>query len=263
VTPALARSYFAVTEQPGHQASAIQLEMLEARYSWAAKQAGGKDVLEAACGAGMGLAALAGVARSVEAGDVDAENLRSARAVCSRNPRIKVREFDAGELPFASESFDLVLLFEAIYYLPDVRRFFHEVQRVLRKGGALLIVTVNPEWSGFNSSPLKTRYWSAGDLLAALEEAGFAAQVQGAFPEPGGWTASAIRVVRSAAVALHLIPRTMRGKARLKRIFYGRLRAVPQQLASRGRSAQLEELQGGPYDRRYRVLYATARKAAA
>lgn len=263
MTPAIARSYFAVTEQPGHQASAIQLEMLEARYSWAAQQAGGKDVLEAACGAGMGLAALAAVARSVEAGDVDAENLRSARAVCAGIPNLSVREFAAGELPFASESFDLVLLFEAIYYLPDVRRFFAETQRVLRPGGALLIVTVNPEWNGFNPSPLKTRYWSAGELRTALQEAGFAAQVQGAFPESRGWTSSAIRVVRRAAVALHLIPRTMRGKARLKRIFYGRLKAVPQQLASRGRSAQLEELQGRPDQRRYRVLYATARKAAA
>jgi SAM-dependent methyltransferase len=211
----------------------------------------------------MGLAALAEVARSVEAGDVDAENLRSARAVCAGNPNVAVREFDAGELPFASESFDLVLLFEAIYYLRDAGRFFHEAQRVLRKGGAVLIVTVNPEWDGFNPSPLKTRYWSAGDLRAALEEAGFAAQVQGAFPESRGSTASAIRVVRSAAVALHLIPRTMRGKARLKRIFYGRLKAVPQRLASRGRAAQLEELQGRPDERRYRVLYATARKAAA
>ena len=64
-------------------------------------------------------------------------------------------------------------------------------------------------------------------------------------------------------MALNLIPRTMRGKALLKRIFYGRLKAVPNQLANRGRSAQLEELQGGADDRRYRVLYATARKAAA
>ena len=263
MTPTVARSYFAITEQPGHQASAIQLEMLEARYSWAAQQAGGKDVLEAACGAGMGLAALAAVARSVEAGDVDAANLRSARAVSAGNPNITVSEFDAGELPFASESFDLVLLFEAIYYLPDVGRFFEETRRVLRPGGALLIVTANPEWSGFNPSPLKTRYWSAGDLRAALREAGFAAQVQGAFPESRGWTASAIRVVRSAAVVLHLIPRTMRGKALLKRIFYGRLKAVPRQLAGCGRSAQLEELQGRPDERRYRVLYATARKTAA
>jgi 2-polyprenyl-3-methyl-5-hydroxy-6-metoxy-1,4-benzoquinol methylase len=263
VTPALKPRYFAVTEQPGHKASAIQLEMLEARYSWAAEQARGKDVLEAACGAGMGLPVLAQVARSVEAGDVDAENLRSARAVCAGNPTISLREFHAGELPFARESFDLVLLFEAIYYLPDVREFFHQTQRVLRPGGALLIVTVNPEWSGFNPSPLKTRYWSAAELRQALQEDGFTARVLGAFPEGRGWIASAIRLVRGAAVALNLIPRTMRGKALLKRIFYGRLKAVPNQLASHGRSARLEELQGGPDDRRYRVLYATARKTTA
>ena len=112
------------------------------------------------------------------------------RRICGRrgrrapgSPKITVRAFHAEELPFPSESFDLVLLFEAIYYLPDVRRFFKETQRVLRPGGTLLIVTVNPEWDGFNPSPLCTRYWSAAELLAALEEAGFAARVQGAFPE--------------------------------------------------------------------------------
>ena len=59
MNPALAPSYVAVTERPGQPASRIQLEMLAARYRWAAEQARGKDVLEAACGAGMGLPVLA------------------------------------------------------------------------------------------------------------------------------------------------------------------------------------------------------------
>ncbi len=84
MNPALAPSYLAVTEQPGQLASRIQLEMLEARYAWAAKQAREKDVLEAGCGAGLGLPVLGRVARSVCAGDVDAENLRAARAACAR-----------------------------------------------------------------------------------------------------------------------------------------------------------------------------------
>ena len=222
MNPALARSYLTVTEQPGQPASRIQLEMLEARYAWAATQAGDKDVLEAGCGAGLGLPLLGRVARSVQAGDVDAENLRAARAACAGHANVALRAFHAENLPFPDEGFDLVLLFEAIYYVPDVRRFLEETRRVLRPGGKLLIVTVNPEWEGFHPSPLRTRYWSAADLLAVLREGGFTTRVQGAFPETGGWTASAISLVRRVAVALNLIPRTMRGKALLKRIFYGR-----------------------------------------
>jgi len=256
---ALAPSYLAVTERPGQPASRMQLEMMEARYAWAAKQAREKDVLEAGCGAGMGLPVLADVARSVQAGDVDVENLRSARAASARSTNITVRAFPAEELPFPSESFDLVLLFEAIYYLPDAQRFFKETQRILRPGGKLLIVTVNPEWDGFNPSPLCTRYWSTAELLAALEEAGFVARIQGAFPETANGMSWSIGLVRRAAVALNLVPRTMRGKALLKRIFYGRLTAVPARTGSSILPPVLDELDGAG-SRHHRVLYASARK---
>ena len=259
--PAVAPNYVAVTEQPGQPASRIQIEMLEARYAWAAEQAHGKDVLETGCGAGMGLPVLGRVARSVQAGDVDAENLRAARAACLGHANIAVRAFCAEELPFPSESFDLVLLFEAIYYLPDAARFLKETQRVLRPGGTLLIVTVNPEWEGFNPSPLMTRYWSADDLLAALRERGFAAHVQGAFAESAEGTAWAIGLIRRAAVALHLVPRTMRGKALLKRIFYGRLKAVPPLVGDSSLRPRLEELDT-PGRHHHRVLYAVGHKTA-
>jgi SAM-dependent methyltransferase len=252
MTPALAASYVAVTEQPGQLASRIQMEMLEARYAWAAEQGRGKDVLETGCGAGMGLPLLADTARSVQAGDVDRENLRAAEGVCAGHSNIMLREFHAEALPFPDESFDLVLLFEAIYYLPDAGRFLEEARRVLRPGGTLLIVTVNPEWTGFNPSPLKTRYWSAGDLLSALQARGFAVRVQGAFSATSG-------VLRRAAVALNLIPRTMRSKALLKRIFCGPLQAVPQVVGNASLRPRLEELDATG-SRRHRVLYATALK---
>jgi SAM-dependent methyltransferase len=236
--------------------------MLEARYRWAAEQAREKDVLEAGCGAGMGLPVLAKAARSVQAGDVDAENLCAARAACAGHRNIAIRAFRAQELPFPGESFDLVLLFEAIYYLPDARRFFAEARRVLRPGGTLLIVTVNPEWTGFNPSPLMTRYLSARDMLAHLSEAGFASRVEGAFPETASWTGWMIGLVRRAAVALRLVPRTMRGKARLKRIFYGRLQAVRTLTDASGVPPRLEALDGRAATSRYRVLYVTAQKRA-
>src|SRR5690349_12538634 len=106
MNPALAPSYVAVTERPGQPASRIQLEMLAARYRWAAEQARGKDVLEAGCGAGMGLPVLAEVALSVQAGDVDAENLRMARRACAGHTSIGLRAFRAQELPFPGDSFD-------------------------------------------------------------------------------------------------------------------------------------------------------------
>ena len=262
VTQTAARSFVTVTERPGQAASGIQLEMLAARYAWAASSASGKDVLEAGCGAGLGLPILARAARSVHAGDIDADNLRAAVTACAEESDIQLHRFPAEQLPFPDESFDLVLLFEAIYYLPYAPRFFKEAYRVLRPGGSLLIVTVNPAWTGFNPSPFSVHYFSAGELLAALEQANFATRVRGAFPENVGWMAAAIGWSRRAAVALNLVPRTMRGKALLKRMFYGRLNPLPRRLAeSSGIAPALEELDGTSATlSSYRVLYAQATK---
>jgi len=63
-------------------------------------------------------------------------------------------------------------------------------------------------------------------------------------------------------VALNLVPRTMRGKALLKRMFYGPLNPLPERLAeSSGMAPALEELDSTSSTlSSYRVLYAQATK---
>jgi SAM-dependent methyltransferase len=253
--------YSTVTERPGQMASREQLEMLATRYQWAARHAAGKDVLETACGAGMGLAMLARVARSVDAGDVDAANLAAAREACRGLSKVRVERFNALALPFEAESYDLVLLFEAIYYLHDAEQFLHEARRVLRPGGRLLITTVNREWSGWNPSPFHTAYYSAGELRARLEKWGFSTTLYAGFPEAEGLGAALLGGVRRLAAGLGLIPRTMQGKAGLKRVFQGPLAPVPTALESGQIPVKLLVSLGPGADvRRYRVLYAEARK---
>src|SRR5438309_9258564 len=89
-----------VTEQPAQKATREQMAMLATRYGWAARQAEGKDVLEVACGAGLGLGWLAARANSVEAGDLDEANCRVAEASYHGDPKIGVRPMDAMSLPF-------------------------------------------------------------------------------------------------------------------------------------------------------------------
>ena len=250
---AMAADFASVTEQPCQGATRMQMSMLRTRYGWAAEHAAGKDVLEVACGAGLGLGWLAKRARRVEAGDINQENCRIASATYRGQANIRVERMDALDLPFEDSCFDVALLFEALYYLPDVPTFLAEARRVLRPGGRLLMATVNSEWSGFQPSPLHTRYWTAAELVEALAQAGFVTNVSAAFPQ---LDATGIRN-RLKTIAAHYgcMPRTMRGKAVLKRIFYGRLDRIPSRLEPAGSGERMIPAEDAADLTRYRNLY--------
>jgi SAM-dependent methyltransferase len=258
--PALSPDFSTITELPDQRATRLQLAMLRTRYAWAAGHAAGKDVAEIACGAGLGLGWIARMARSVEAGDVHPANCRTALATYAGREKIRVRPMNALDLPFRDASFDLLLLFEAVYYL-DAQAFLREARRVLRHSGTLLIATVNCEWSGFNPSPFHTRYFPAAELQDALRHAGFAADLYAGFPEGRGLRDGVARKLRRLAVAARMIPSTMAGKAFLKRMFYGSLEPIPRELAAGLDAAnRLTPIAPGMDLTRYRTLYAEARK---
>lgn len=253
-----------VTEFPGGRASREQLAMLSTRYRFAADFCGNKQVLEVGCGAGLGLGYLARFAKKITGVDIDDSNLETARTHYRGREKIELRPMDAQELAFDDESFDILILFEAIYYLERPGRFLAESRRVLRPDGTLLINTVNPEWQDFNPSPFSYRYLSARELSGLLQSHGFQAQLYGAFPALGSsWNARGLSFLKRTARDWGLIPRTMKGKEFLKRIFFGKLSRLPPELVD----AEAENISpvaicpAGPVPQ-YKVLYAAARKSA-
>src|SRR3989339_857362 len=140
-----------VTEIPGNKASLEQLSMIHTRYRLAYDFCADKDVLEAACGPGRALGYLAQKARSVVGGDLSQNLVDLANR--HYGGRISVVRMDVQAMPWADHSFDVVILYEALYYLPDVDRFIAEARRILRPEGVLLLCTPNCEWEGFNPSP--------------------------------------------------------------------------------------------------------------
>jgi SAM-dependent methyltransferase len=252
------RDYSSVTESPGNQVTHEAVDMVLTRYHWAAGLSAGKDVLEVGCGAGQGLGYVARSARRVIGGDYTDALVRAARR--QYEGRLPLLRLDAQALPFAAGSFDIVLLFEAIYYLPDAVRFVAECARVLRDGGRLLICSANCETGAFNPSPFSTRYLTARELQRMLEDAGFRTELFGAFPAGSRSLAGrAVGLVKRIAVACHLVPKTMKGKETLKRIFLGPLKPFPAELdGHEGTPHALTALTESP-DREFaafKVLYA-------
>lgn len=252
--------YSEVTEVPGTPATQEQLARLYHRYHTGARSAQGRRVLEVACGAGMGLGFLAHTASQVTGGDFTAPFLKMAQS--HYRGRIPLLRLDAHHLPFCPGAFDLVIILEAIYYLRDAAAFVAEVRRVLDKNGLLFISTVNKAWTGCAASSLTTRFFSVPELRDLLLGSGFTnLEFYGAFPaEPNSFREKLTSLIRRVVIALHLMPKTLGGRAPLKRLFYGRLTPLPPEVTE-GMSPlyPLEKIKEAAPTHNYKIVYCVAR----
>jgi SAM-dependent methyltransferase len=113
-------------------------------------------------GAGTGYFSLnllrAGIVRDATCTDISPGMIRTLATNAERlGLTVKTARADAESLPFADESFDLVLGHAVLHHLPNLERAFAEFHRVLRPGG----------WIVFAGEP--SRF---GDRLAAIPKRG-------------------------------------------------------------------------------------------
>ena len=254
--------YSEITETPGLKATQEQITRLYHRYHFARQFAKEKDVLEVACGSGIGLGYLAQVANKVVGGDIDEKNVTLAQRIHKYKQNVSVKLLDAHDLPFDSESFDVILLYEAIYYLKSPDKFISEAKRVLKKGGHLIICTVNKDWKDFHPSPYTYKYFSVPELYRLLQEGGFVVKnIYGAFPIEKGFKSQIISIIKRMAVKFDLIPGSLAARAYLKRIFMGELKPLPEEVYEG--MAPYEEptiLNPKEINREFKIIYAVGKK---
>jgi ubiquinone/menaquinone biosynthesis C-methylase UbiE len=251
--------YSTITEVAGDEISQEQLERLCHRYYWAATYSAGKDVIEAACGTGPGLGYLATRVRSLRAGDFTTSILAVAQE--HYGDRIDLRQFDAQAMPFADDSADIVILFEAIYYIPSVQRFLDECRRVLRVGGQVLIATANKDLYDFNPSPHSHTYFGVVELHRLFSENGFAAECFGYLSTRDvSARQRVLRPVKKLAVGLKLMPQTSEGKKWLKRFVFGSMIRMPVEIEEDMISyTPPAPLSPSSPDREHKVIYCVAK----
>jgi SAM-dependent methyltransferase len=110
----------------------------------AARIAAGDRVLDVGCGTGV--LARAAADRVAADGQVTGLDLNEGMLAVARRlrPKIDWRQGDATSLPFADESFDVVVSQFALMYFPDRTAALKEMVRVLRPGGRLGIAVWGP-----------------------------------------------------------------------------------------------------------------------
>lgn len=235
--------------------------MIHTRYRYASELARGCRVLEIACAAGVGFGMIDRHAAQVVGGDVELALLQRARQHYGN--RYPLVQFTAERLPFRAATFDLVLFFEATYYVPDVDRAFDEVARILAAVGTVVFVNANPERAGFVRSPHAVKYHTAAEFREALENRGFEVEMHALFPleRDTGLRGVAVRVARTVLKGLGLVPRSLKSRAALKRVAFGTLVRVPAAIDdSFGSCAERHPWTRGR-SHEFKVIYATGKRS--
>ena len=97
----------------------------------------GKEVLEIATGPGLLAKHVAGAAKRMIATDYSDGMIREAKkGEIPANLRFEAA--DATALPYADDSFDAILIANALHVMPEPEKALREIDRALRLGGILI-----------------------------------------------------------------------------------------------------------------------------
>lgn len=123
------------------------------------------DVLDVGCGTGFLALLLAELSHRVTGVDAAEEMLNLARQKAERaGLTVDWRPADADSLPFADNTFDLVVERHVLWTLPDPVGTLREWSRVLRPGGQLVLV--EGDWrQSSDASNCRTDYQAIKDAL--------------------------------------------------------------------------------------------------
>jgi SAM-dependent methyltransferase len=112
------------------------------RYAFAKALAGGRRVLDAACGEGYGSAMLAAVATSVLGLDIGTEAVAHARRRYGKHANLGFEQADCTRLEqYPDASFDLIVSFETLEHVEAQEALLDGFARLLAPGGVLLVST--------------------------------------------------------------------------------------------------------------------------
>lgn len=135
-------------------------------------------LLDVGCGMGLLHQHLVGVTTRIVGVDVSADALETAR---KSNPLFDYKRYEGETLPFEADRFDIVLAVTVMHHVPVDRWpiFVKEAFRVLKPGGALVVIEHNPlnpltrlavNRCEFDADAVLLR---AGKTKSLLENAGF------------------------------------------------------------------------------------------
>ena len=141
-----------------------------------------KTVLELATGTGMIAKHIVNAAAHIEATDASAEMIAEAKRD-NRSAKLYFSVQNMFCLPYAKESFDVVIVSNALHIVPQPEKALAEIRRVLKDGGVLIAPTFTHAGNSFSGKvraffmkrvgfPLHSK-WTSEEYLRFLQQNGW------------------------------------------------------------------------------------------
>ena len=141
-----------------------------------------KTVLELAAGTGLIAKHIVNAAAHIEATDASAEMIAEAKRD-HRSAKLHFSVQDMFCLPYAEESFDVVIVSNALHIVPQPEKALQEIKRVLKDDGVLIAPTFTHAGNSFSGKvkaffmklagfPLHSR-WTSEEYLRFLSQNGW------------------------------------------------------------------------------------------
>tara|TARA_B100001250_G_C19809192_1_gene794962 strand:+ start:2829 stop:3632 length:804 start_codon:yes stop_codon:yes gene_type:complete len=189
-----------------------------------------KRVLDIGCSVGRGLGFLSEYSDEVVGLDVNEDAIKIARNQNRTIPNVKVIHGDIENLSFDIGKFDTVLIFQTLYLI-NVNILIDKLKDILNTDGRVVIMSINPDRADFNPSMYSIKYHKIGELLNIFEKSGFSCSVYGSIHDEEinyrGKMNKFIKIIKLIASKIGIVPNSYRFKKILKRVFYGSLKEIP------------------------------------
>ena len=141
-----------------------------------------KTVLELATGTGLIAKHIVNAAAHIEATDASAEMITEAKRTRSAKLHFSVQ--DMFRLPYANQSFNVVIVSNALHIVPQPEKALQEIKRVLKDDGVLIAPTFTHAGNSFSGMvraffmrmagfPLRSK-WTSEEYLRFLRQNGWA-----------------------------------------------------------------------------------------
>ena len=142
-----------------------------------------KTVLELATGTGLIAKHIVNAAAHIEATDASAEMIAEAKRD-TRSAKLHFSVQDMFRLPYANQSFHVVIMSNALHIVPQPEKALQEIKRVLKDDGTLIAPTFTHAGNSFSGKvkaffmklagfPLHSR-WTSEEYLRFLRQNGWA-----------------------------------------------------------------------------------------